>query len=787
MTVRWVLRAVALVSPHVRANLAVNRADSHRARREWAAAARGYARALRIRPERRAIWVQLGHALKENGEPDAALDAYRRACALPGGDGDAPLHRGVLAKRLGHFVEAKTALRQSCRERPDHAGARSEFLTMLHEVRAVEDHMRTIALALLAEETARIAAGNDGLAVVFDVSDLVGYFHHSRLPTGIQRVQIEVIRAAIAVHPGAQIGCFRDEAGLWVRVPAGHFERLCALSVASGDLLDPDWIDALEILTAALAQAEPVAFVPGAFLVNLGGSWWLRNYFLHLRRVQRSCAIHYVPFVHDMIPAIVPQHCLRELTQDFLGWASAVFDHADVFLVNSHSTGADLRQVAAQLGHTVPAAHVAVVPLDGDFRRPDLPHAPIGRLQQWDLNPGDFALFVATIEPRKNHILAFQAWRVLIDRHGAAAVPDLVCVGNRGWLCDHVYAALDADPVLAAKVRMLSGLPDEALALLYRHCRFTVYASSYEGWGLPVTESLCYGKVPVVCRSSALPEAGGDFAVYFDPDDVTGLVAAVAALAFDPAARAAREAHIRDAFAPRPWTDVARQIVDDLRRFAPLPQHRGRAPIVYDRLYRLRRNRRTVPARGMDQGEQWRCGTGWNPPEDPGCSTRAGGGSIGFALPDAQDTVRCWLRLQSCAGQAGVTIATRARTYSCTLPAGDWRWVSLPAPCSDGHVDVRIDAAAGVRVGGLVVTPGRDSRSLPALAQAMAGRESGPSSWVCDMAVLLWNRDPLPGELEDWLPPLESGDMTRIALIDRFATTADYYRASTQTVVFDAD
>ena len=48
------------------------------------------------------------------------------------------------------------------------------------------------------------------------------------------------------------------------------------------------------------------------------------------------------------------------------------------------------------------------------------------------------------------------------------------------------------DVVLSRKVTMLSGLSDAELSLLlYRSCKFTLYPSLYEGWGLPVTELLC--------------------------------------------------------------------------------------------------------------------------------------------------------------------------------------------------------------------------------------------------------------------------------------------------------
>ena len=46
-----------------------------------------------------------------------------------------------------------------------------------------------------------------------------------------------------------------------------------------------------------------------------------------------------------------------------------------------------------------------------------------------------------------------------------------------------------------------------ALAALYGRALFTVTNSFYEGWGLPVTESLSFGRVPLVARNTSLTEA----------------------------------------------------------------------------------------------------------------------------------------------------------------------------------------------------------------------------------------------------------------------------------------
>ncbi len=46
-------------------------------------------------------------------------------------------------------------------------------------------------------------------------------------------------------------------------------------------------------------------------------------------------------------------------------------------------------------------------------------------------------------------------------------MPKLVCVGINGWLNEAVYARLEASDELRDRVVMLSGVPDQELALLY--------------------------------------------------------------------------------------------------------------------------------------------------------------------------------------------------------------------------------------------------------------------------------------------------------------------------------
>ncbi len=137
---------------------------------------------------------------------------------------------------------------------------------------------------------------------------------------------------------------------------------------------------------------------------------------------------------------------------------------------------------------------------------------------------GDYVLAVGTLEPRKN-----------LARIAEAVDGELRVVGARGW------GGVAPPP----NVTWLGDVPDEELAALYRGARCLVYASLYEGFGIPVAEALACGCPVVTSAGSAMAEIAGDDAVYVDPLDVASIRAGVER-AFRPAPRRVAE-----------WSDVA--------------------------------------------------------------------------------------------------------------------------------------------------------------------------------------------------------------------------------------
>ena len=68
-------------------------------------------------------------------------------------------------------------------------------------------------------------------------------------------------------------------------------------------------------------------------------------------------------------------------------------------------------------------------------------------------------------------------------------------------------------------------MAQEVLPKLYVQAKCFVYASSYEGFGIPLLEAFMYGLPVAAAKATALPEIAGPAALYFDPHDQGSLLA----------------------------------------------------------------------------------------------------------------------------------------------------------------------------------------------------------------------------------------------------------------------
>lgn len=131
-------------------------------------------------------------------------------------------------------------------------------------------------------------------------------------------------------------------------------------------------------------------------------------------------------------------------------------------------------------------------------------------------------------------------------------------------MVEDLRKAIEATGNLDNKLVVVSSPDDATLAALYRGCQFTLFLSYYEGWGLPVSDSLSFGKVCVASERTSMPEAGGRYCLYVDPDNTTAAFETVKNLVSSPNMLRRLEGELRDNYTPTPWSTTADAIVQAL-------------------------------------------------------------------------------------------------------------------------------------------------------------------------------------------------------------------------------
>ena len=134
--------------------------------------------------------------------------------------------------------------------------------------------------------------------------------------------------------------------------------------------------------------------------------------------------------------------------------------------------------------------------------------------------PQRYVLNVGSIEARKNILQAVQALPLLPDDVA------LVMVGRHTPYTDQVLQYV-REHHLEERVRVLHGVPDEHLPMLYALAESFVYPSVYEGFGIPIIEAISCGLPVVACSGSCLEEAGGPDSLYVQPGNVEAMAAAI--------------------------------------------------------------------------------------------------------------------------------------------------------------------------------------------------------------------------------------------------------------------
>ncbi len=243
----------------------------------------------------------------------------------------------------------------------------------------------------------------------------------------------------------------------------------------------------------------------------------------------RAKGVANVYTIHDLIPLRLP-HTTLDNKRMFMRQCREIARHADHIAAVSETTRQDIIRLLNVSPDRVSTTYQSVGVPPRLLARTDeelavevesVFHAP------WK----GYFLYFGAIEPKKN------LGRIIEAYLASGAAQPLIVVGGRAWLDEDetalMHQARKRKSVRNKKILLWEFLPFSMLVSLIRGARGTIFPSLYEGFGLPVLESMSLGTPVITSTGGSLPEVAGDAGLMVDPYDVPALTREIRRLAAD--------------------------------------------------------------------------------------------------------------------------------------------------------------------------------------------------------------------------------------------------------------
>lgn len=311
-------------------------------------------------------------------------------------------------------------------------------------------------------------------------------------PERDRQQEVSAVSPAATQSPSILTKAIRLMKKVYFRVPLARkaYNRYSSFNSRLLAVFKPEQVVAID--------DDAVLFMPH------GGVWESETYIAKILDLKKNHNVKLVTILYDTVPALLPQFAVEAITIVFSNYMSQVLPKSDLVLAISENTAKDARRWLKMLNK--PAAPITVFRLGDEVGQQD--PKPVEA-------PKEFILCVGTLEVRKNHAALYYAYKLAAQE--GKQLPPVMIVGRVGWMAGDIYHLMRSDPETKDSFIFLHGASDEELAWLYQHALFSVYPSFYEGWGLPIAESLLRGTPCLASNISSIPEIAGDLVDYFSP------------------------------------------------------------------------------------------------------------------------------------------------------------------------------------------------------------------------------------------------------------------------------
>jgi glycosyltransferase involved in cell wall biosynthesis len=244
--------------------------------------------------------------------------------------------------------------------------------------------------------------------------------------------------------------------------------------------------------------------------------------------------------LHDLVPLRLPYTTL-EKKRRYFQMCRKIVERADHIVTVSETSKRDIVNILGVPPDRITNTYQAVSIPDKYRLKPE---EVVKREVEgtFGLAFKGYFLFFGSIEPKKNLGRLIEAYL------GSAVDTPLVIVGAQAWKSEQELRLLYDDHIrslitdgretrVKRRVVQLDYAPFPLLVSLIRGAKATMFPSIYEGFGLPVLESMLLGTPVLSSNVSSIPEVAGDAACLVDPYDTRQMAEAIRALDADAALR----------------------------------------------------------------------------------------------------------------------------------------------------------------------------------------------------------------------------------------------------------
>lgn len=231
--------------------------------------------------------------------------------------------------------------------------------------------------------------------------------------------------------------------------------------------------------------------------------------------------------LHDLVPLRLPYTTLDN-KRKYLRIVEKIASSADHIVTVSESSKNDIIKILGVSPERITNTYQSVsIPEKYSNKGEDLVQKEVEGT--FGLEYKNYFIFWGSIEPKKN------IGRIIESYLSSGVKTPLVIVGAMAWksedelklLHDRSLVKVGNETKLKNKVIQLNYVPFPLLVSLIKGAKATLFPSLYEGFGLPVLESMLLGTPVISSNTASIPEVAGDAALLVDPYDTRCIADAI--------------------------------------------------------------------------------------------------------------------------------------------------------------------------------------------------------------------------------------------------------------------